>query len=167
MDAFGLERVSAGGLLTLDSKGLAALQKLKLRGNHNRVRAGLERWQASLGNQDETRVGRTFCLRRDVVDVPWLLLRPLQPEDGALWAAENADADLALNAFLRVWNIAKRGAYAPQESGMPLDALKHHEAAERFAVQCHQMSHGGTGPRYQDSSELIARLGDLSTRLDP
>ncbi len=109
--------------------------------------------------------GRIFCLRRDVVDVPWLLLRPLQAEDGALWAAEPAESDLALNVFWRMCNIARRGVYAPQESGLPLDALKHHEAGERFAVrnsgaQAVVEGCGGNGCEYMTGGTIVI-LGEV------
>jgi hypothetical protein len=152
--AHRLERQSAGGLLTVDLEGVAALRGTKVRGDNGRVTSGLRRWIRDLGNQTATDRGEVFFHRRRVVDVPWLLMRPLQDDFGTLWGAGLAEGDEAIRSYLGVWDKSVREFYSPQNSDVPLDVSKHAQAAIRHAIQCHQLSHGGLRPRYQSVEEL-------------
>jgi hypothetical protein len=152
--AYQLERRSAGGLLTVDTEGLDQIRRLAVRGHNGRVTNGLRRWISRVNDDDAVAKGEVFFHRRSVVDVPWLLLRPFQREDGILWGADNADADVALRSYRDVWDKSIREFHSPQNGDASLEVSKHYLAAMRHAVQCHHASHGRRIPKYQADSEL-------------
>ena len=153
--AYQLERHSAGGLLTIDENGIDAFRGLEIRGDNGRVTNGLRRWVAQLGNAEAIAKGEVFFHRRRVLDVPWLLLRPLQDESGRVWGAHNQDADAAIETFLKVWDKSVREFYSPQNFDAPLDVSKHSQAALRHGVQCHHAAHGRRIPKSQSFRELL------------
>ena len=152
--AYMLEKVSAGGLITVDTDGIAAIKKLVVRGDNGRVTNALRRWVRDADDEKQARQGNVYFRRGALADVPWLLMRPLQDEPGELWGAPNSDADAAIQGYLAVWDTSVREFYSPQSSSAPLDTSKHAQAAIRHAIQSHQISHGGLRPRFQEPSEV-------------
>jgi hypothetical protein len=153
--AHRLERHSAGGLLTIDCDGIKSLETLELRGHNGRVKNGLRRWIAKLADEAAVMRGEVFFHRRHVLDVPWLLLRPLQNDPGRLWAAGADEVDLAIAAYLDVWDKSVREYYSPQNFDVPLDVSKHSQAAIRHCVQVFQIAHGGSKPRYESVQDIL------------
>lgn len=156
--AFYLEKNSAGGLVTLNQEGIDALRKLTIRGHRGRNSNGLERWIKDLSDGAALNSGRVFGFRGNALDVPWLLLQPIQNEAGSLWAAMPSDADFAISACLDVWDKSIREFYSPQNFDAPLDVVKHCQAGIRHAVQCYCISHGRVKPSYESLSEVQAKI---------
>lgn len=162
--AFYLEKNSAGGLVTLSEDGINALRNLNIRGHRGRNTNGLERWIQSLSDRVALKSGRVFGFRGNALDVPWLLLQPIQNEAGSLWAAMPSDADFAISAYLDVWDKSIREFYSPQNFDAPLDVVKHCQAGIRHAVQCYYISHGRVKPSYESLSEVQAKIRQKTTR---
>lgn len=152
--AYQLERHSAGGLLTVDREGIDCLRGIPVRGDNRRVTNGLRRWIRGLSDPAAVDRGEVLFHRRHVVDVPWLLMRPLQDDFGTLWGAELEDGDAAIAAYLAVWDTSVREFYSPQNFDAALDISKHPQAAIRHAIQCYQAAHGGSKPRFQSVAEI-------------
>jgi hypothetical protein len=156
--AYYLEKLSAGGLVTIDEDGIEAIQKLAVRGQRDRVTNGLNRWLKSLSNRDARDSGKVFGYRGKVLDVPWLLLQPIQNQYGSLWGALPADADFAIAAHLGVWDKSIREFYTPQNFDAPLDVVKHYESAIRLGVSCYGISNGRLKPGYETASVIMAKI---------
>jgi len=162
VDAYHLEKASSGGLITVGSDGLKELQAYKVRGNDGGVRNGLSRWVKNLGNDDAIAKGNVFCVRGKLVDIPWTLLRPRQPDDGSIWTASTADANVALRTYLEVWKSNMHSFYVPDDAASPLETAKHYACGQRHGVQCFAMARGNARPRFIDPSDVINRLPELS-----
>jgi hypothetical protein len=158
VNAYNLEKQSAGGLVTFHSDAIAELRTLRVRGSPGRVRNGLKRWSAVVADQQAVSAGQVLCVRNDFVDVPWRRRRPIQNDRAARWTASGSDADTAIRTFLDVWQLAEQEYYSPQACGTPLDVSKHRSAAVRFAIHCFQMSHGQSKPKYLDVTDVLERL---------
>jgi hypothetical protein len=156
--AYYLEKESAGGLVTVDEDGVNAIRELTIRGHRGRVTTGLERWLRRLSDDSARKSGEVFGYRGKVLDVPWLLLQPLQNEAGHLWGALPADADFAIAAHLDVWDKSIREFYSPQNSDAPLDVVKHYESATRLGVNCYHISRGRQKPSFDIASDIMAKL---------
>jgi hypothetical protein len=158
VSAFYLEKNSAGGLITLNKKGIDELRNLTIRGHRGGNTNGLERWIKDLSNDVALKSGRVFGFRGNALDVPWLLLQPIQNDTDSLWAALPSDADFAVSAYLNMWDKSIREFYSPQSFDAPLDVAKHYQAAIRHAVHCYSISHGWVKPSYRSVSEIQAKL---------
>ena len=156
--AYYLERSSAGGLITVDQTGIEALKQVSVRGHRGRVANGLHRWIGKLSDSEALNAGEVYGYRRSVLDIPWLLLQPIQNETGRLWSALPADADYAIAAYLEVWDKSIREFYTPQNFDGPLEVVKHCQAAIRHAVQSYHLSNGRTKPKYQSAAEITSAL---------
>ena len=156
--AYRLEAHSAGGLITIASDELSVLQGVAVHGGNGRVRQGLRHWTERVQNPSHRKSGQVHCFRGSYVDIPWLLLRPIQNEAGRLWAADPDDADYAINAFLEMWDTSIREYYSPQDCGAPLTVAKHYQAAIRHGIHCYQICHGGIKPWYQTPAEVRESL---------
>lgn len=157
--AYYLEKHSAGGLVTIDKNDIETMQKLTVRGNRSRITKGLDRWTKGLSDSSAQDSGRIFGYRGKVLDIPWLLLQPIQNEAGSLWGALPDDADFAIATYLDVWDKSIREFYSPQNYDAPLDVVKHCQSAIRFAVNCYSMSNGRQKPKYESVSAIMANLG--------
>jgi hypothetical protein len=153
--AYQLEKVSAGGLVTVDTEGIGAIKKLAVRGDNGRVTSALRRWVRDIDNEKRVPRGEVYFRRGRLADIPWLLMRPLQDDLATLWGASNVDSDSAIRGYLAVWDTNVREFYSPQNSDAPLETAKHAQAAIRHGIQSYQISHGGLRPRYQSLSEIV------------
>lgn len=153
--AYQLERHSAGGLLTIDQAGIDSLRRMQARGDNGRVAGGVRRWIDHLGDAQAVQKGEVLFHRGSVVDIPWLLLRPLQNDADCLWGAQSDDADLAISTFLEVWDKSVREFYSPQNHDVPLEVAKHYQAATRHGVQSYHAAHGRRIPKFQGVAELL------------
>jgi hypothetical protein len=165
VDAYYLEKYSAGGLITVGSDGFGELQELKVGGAGGGVRNGLDRWLMKLRDNDALAQGDVFCVRGKLIDIPWTLLRPRQPDNGLLWAASPADANVAMRTYLEVWRSNMHSFYVPDDAAAPLETAKHYACGQRHGVQCFAMARGHVRPTYIDPSEVIAKLPELPGKL--
>ena len=160
VSAYYLEKRSAGGLVTIDEKGIEAMRKLTVRGNRSRITKGLDRWMKGISDRIALESGRVFGYRGKILDVPWLLLQPIQNEAGSLWGSLTR-AKLILRLQRRTLMSGIRGIrefYSPQNFDAPLDVVKHCQSAIRFAVNCYSMSNGRQKPNYESASDVMAKL---------
>lgn len=146
--AYQLERLSAGGLLTVDQDGITQLRQMKVRGDDTRVTRGVRSWTGRLSDKTALAKGEVFFCRQGVCDIPWLLLRPLQDDVGSIWCSTMKEADEAVRSHMAVWDTSVREFYSPQNQDTPLDVSKHAQAAIRHGVQCWHASHGRSKPAY-------------------
>lgn len=158
VNAYRLERQSAGGLLTISRDTADLIPKLKVQGDNKSVAEGLRRWVCNLGDAQAVKDGDVFFHRGDVVDVPWLLMRPLQDEPKRLKAAQVGDAKSAIKAYYSMWETSVREFYSSRNYKAQLEVAKHPQAAMRHAVQCWQLSQGGLKPRYQPAAEISTAM---------
>jgi hypothetical protein len=163
--AFYMEKHSAGGLVTVDEVGMDEIRKMRVRGHRSRNTNGLERWIENLSNRNALELGRVLGYRRNVLDIPWLLMQPIQNEADCLWAAMPTEADFAVAAYLDVWDKSVREFYSRQNFDTPLEVVKHCQAGIRHAVHCYRISHGRVKPSYESPSEVLAEIRQL--RLPP
>jgi len=101
VQAYKLEKRSAGGLVTLIDGCREDLSSFPIRGVDDRVRRGLERWRSKIALPDLD-TSDVFCVRGKLLDVPWMLLRPEQTTPNEIWSAESNDADEAMKAYFAV-----------------------------------------------------------------
>lgn len=153
--AYQMERHSAGGLITIDRDAAKLLGTMKVRGDNSPSTNAIRRWLPRLSDDTAVAAGKVFFHRDQVVDIPWLLLRPHQYEENCLWGSGKNDAGEAITTFLAVWEKRAREFYSPQNFNSPLETAKHYQAAVRHGVQCYHAIHGRKVPKYQAAQELL------------
>lgn len=148
--AYKLEKASAGGLITLKRSDFAAMTTNPVRGSKDRAKSGLERFVR----------GKTaeFFVRGDVVDFPWLLLRPVQRSRDEFWAADKDSVDHAIAAFLNVWELSAAEYYSSNGANLPLATTKHADAAIRHGIQSIYLTRGHRRPTYYSLAEARQSL---------
>jgi hypothetical protein len=148
---YELEKRSAGGLISLEYP--AELPAIQVRGTGDGVRSGVERWIQQLATLPEPQAGTVFK-REKLIDIPWLLFRPGWLTAESLWTASDTEANAAIRAYLKVWELCLREFYSPSGSTAPLDSMKHYCAAVRHAAQCIKCINGQLNPNYWPMSDL-------------
>lgn len=157
VNAYDLERCSAGGLITIDRAAAKFLSTMTVRGEIGQSRSAICRWLPRLVDKAAVDAGSVFFHRGAVIDVPWLLLRPYQGDNNCLWAADKAHVKEAVGAFLDVWRTSIKEFYSPQAYNLSLDIVKHYEAAVRHGVQVIHAATGRKIPKYESIHELELR----------
>ena len=153
--AYMLERQTSGGLITVSKEDAAYAAGLSVRGETTRAKGSIERFvRACVGAAGI----EPFFARGNVIDVPWLLLRPSQQSPGELWAASLRDAHDAIAEFVNVWEWSMREFYAPSGTADPLDVSKHSAAGVRHASQCVQAIRGRRCPGYLSLDDIKAAV---------
>jgi hypothetical protein len=158
VNAYNLEKTSAGGLLTTNQPAVTLFGGLSLRGGPLSTQGYLKAWQKKL-SQAETPAGLLFA-RGKLLDVPWLLLRPVQEGDGRLWCAAWSDASDAIAHYLTLWELGAREFYTAAGADNPIDTSKHFSAALRHGIQCVQSGAGQFSARYyslEGARKMLAR----------
>lgn len=156
VNAYDLERRSAGGLLTTDPTGAKAFANLTVRGGPGSMQNYIDAWKIEFLKRNP----RTELLfvRDKVLDIPWLLLRPTQVSDGTLWCAGRSEAAEAIYHYLKMWELGAREFYSAVGSYNPIDTAKHFAAAIRHGVSCAQARAGQSVPRYYSLDEAYSML---------
>lgn len=142
VNAHNLERYSAGGLLTLDKAAAQKFRSAAFRGGPDSMRDYLETWKS------QATAPPPLFWRRDILDVPWLLLRPEQPLGPEIWCASKAEARRRIQEFLNLWELSFQELYSVAGSGSPPEVTKHAASAIRHGVGCAQACVGHFVPRY-------------------
>jgi len=154
--AYGLEKSSAGGLLTTDSDGATRFASMSLRGGTMSTKRFILTWQKGLS---KTRVpSATLFIRGKLLDVPWLLLRPVQQDGTSLWCAEKSEVTSVISDYLRLWELGAKEFYVPAGYENPLDTSKHFSVAIRHGINCAQARVGQLTPRYYSIETALEML---------
>jgi hypothetical protein len=153
VEAHNLERVSAGGLLTMHTDCLSELNLLRLRGGARSTSAALQRWRQSVASDRTT----ALFLRHNILDFPWLLLRPFQRDPREIWCCDNGDFKVSVESFINLWELSLREYYV-KANQVPLETTKHADAALRHGIQCLQAVAGQSRSRYYGLSDARQEL---------
>lgn len=152
--AYRLEKKSAGGLITMSASELRGGIP-SVRGNDTSVRRAFVRFLDGLEAEDPS---GGFFTRGDVVDIPWLMLRPVQDDAGAVWVADKADFDFAAERHLDVWELAAAEQYSHPGGAQPLETAKHYAVAIRHGIHSIFAARGHTRPSYRSVEAARERL---------
>lgn len=153
--AYALEKHSAGGLITVRRKDLCRLRTCS-RGINSSTRSAFDRFLSGLPTSGRSK--STVFMRGDYVDIPWLMLRPIQDDNGHMWVASKPDADYATESFLGVWELGIMEQYSDLGIGQPLDVAKHYAAALRHGIQTVFAMRGEKWSRYHTLDAARERL---------
>jgi len=157
VNAYYLEKFSAGGLITFQSKDTAALSSLRVRGGTQNVNTGVEKWIKRQQVNPQPSTGN-LLRRGDVIDFPWLLMRPMKTSKDELWCAEKQEIKRSLSSFFEVWKTSDYEFYSSNHSADPLDVSKHCAAAIRQGIQSAQILCGNIGPNYATIDDIAKHL---------
>lgn len=156
VNAYDLERRSAGGLLTTDRAGAKSFVNLTVRGGPRSTQRYIESWKKRFSKRGSR--SELLFVRDDVLDIPWLLLRPTQMSDSTLWCVSRSEAAEAIYYYLKMWELGAREFNSAVGSYNQIDTAKHFAAAIRHGVNCAQARAGQYVPRYYSLDEAYSML---------
>lgn len=156
VNAHELEKYSSGGLCTVSADGAKIFASSKLHGGatstHNYIRSWQRKYLAA-----NTPLGLLY-IRNKLLDIPWLLLRPVQHDTKNLCCAEWPDAVAAIGVYLKLWELGAREFYSPAGINNPLETSKHFSAAIRHGINCAQARAGQFIHRYYTTADAHEML---------
>lgn len=145
VDAYKLEKLSAASLLTFGEDGLIELRDLIFKGNNSSIKSSMKIWQNCISNGH---MDSQLFVRKNLVDFPWLLMRPFQFNKQELWCENRSDSEESLRFFFDVWEYSSREFFSPQSADASLEVIKHYGAASRHAIHCAQFVAGQRSHKY-------------------
>ena len=145
--AYRIERSSAGSMISLSDEHAPTVRALPSRGVQQNPLFALDRWRAG-----------DLVLEHDgVIDVPWVLLRPVQPDDDALWAENRLSVLEKLRILNEVWELSLSEFIV---RGLPNSTIKHFGAVKRHLAEVVAALGGGRAQTIAwTTEEFSTRIG--------
>jgi len=146
--AYKAEKRSAGFLTSFATDPTPFVIAGNVRGNYTAARKVLQDWV-----EDPSKMAHD-----NVWDFPWVLLRPVAPGDGLLWADDKASVLVKLEELARVWDL-NFGSYV--STVQPIDTVKHFGAVQRHLSLLVQLLSGHSTIKRWPASKIRERIAAM------